>query len=205
MATARSGTQDDGPAAAGLTPTAFAERFRSSARCLWGVAAAVLGDADLADDVVQEAAVTALQRLDQFQPGTNFEAWMSQVVRFIALNHRRKRTRRRTSPVDPVIIDETSASAQQAATAPVASDGRLTRDQDAFDDDVVEALDDLDERTRCCLLLRVVQGMPYRQIALVLDVPEGTAMSCVHRARKLLRERLAPAAPSSMEGAHTDA
>jgi RNA polymerase sigma-70 factor (ECF subfamily) len=48
----------------------------------------------------------------------------------------------------------------------------------------------LDEVARACLLLRTVHDMPYKQIAQVLEVPEGTAMSHVHRARQAMRQRL---------------
>ncbi len=59
-----------------------------------------------------------------------------------------------------------------------------------FDDDLAAALRSLDEMPRCCLLLRVVMDLPYKDIAQVLDIPEGTAMSHVHRARRQVRERL---------------
>ena len=49
----------------------------------------------------------------------------------------------------------------------------------------------MEETARACLLLRTLQDMPYREIALALDIAEGTAMSHVHRARMAMRERLA--------------
>jgi hypothetical protein len=51
------------------------------------------GARDEADDVVQKAAIVALERLDRFEPGTNFGAWMSAIVRGVARNHRRGRKR----------------------------------------------------------------------------------------------------------------
>ena len=62
-----------------------------------------------------------------------------------------------------------------------------------FDDDLLRALGGLDETARGCLLMRVVMDMPYKEIALAMDVPEGTAASHVHRARAALRGALRPA------------
>ncbi len=55
-----------------------------------------------------------------------------------------------------------------------------------------QALGMLDETARACLLMRTVMGMSYQEIAAALDVPEGTAMSHVHRSRQSLRTTLMP-------------
>jgi len=57
-------------------------------------------------------------------------------------------------------------------------------------DRVLEALVSLEETARACLLLRTVLDKSYREISLALDIPEGTAMSHVHRARKAMRRML---------------
>ena len=75
-------------------------------------------------------------------------------------------------------------------TGVISSDGRLLVDQGAFDDGVLRALSSLDETARACLLLRTLLDLPYRDISLALGIPEGTAMSHVHRARGILRRKL---------------
>ena len=77
-----------------LTPARFAVLFRASSRVLWCVAVGVVGDRDLGEDIVQEAAVLALGKLGTFRPGSSFAAWMGQYVRYLALNQRRKSLRR---------------------------------------------------------------------------------------------------------------
>ncbi|MHC4220081.1 MAG: RNA polymerase sigma factor, partial [Planctomycetota bacterium] len=57
-----------------LTPDAFADRFKECSRALWCIAAAIVGDADQAQDVLQEAALIALNKLDGFDPDTAFTA-----------------------------------------------------------------------------------------------------------------------------------
>ncbi len=57
---------------------------------LWYVAAAIVGDRARAEDVLQEAAMIALGKLDTFEAGTSVQAWLAQIVRYVALNHRRR-------------------------------------------------------------------------------------------------------------------
>jgi RNA polymerase sigma-70 factor (ECF subfamily) len=154
----------------------FAARLQADRRRLWTIAAAILGSPHDADDVVQEASVIAMEKLEQFRRGTSFAAWMGQIVRYVALNQRRKRGRDRSVRLDP------------EGLAPA---GCRPGPDAEFNSAVLDAVGDLDEMARTCLLLRIVCDMSYREIASSLDIPEGTAMSHVHRSRKALRERLA--------------
>lgn len=159
---------------------------------LWCVAAAVLGTRADADDVVQDAAAVALVRLGDFDPGTDFVAWMAQIVRYSALNRARLRQRRRTTTMDFSAASTIPARGAQAGAeeSPVTVAGQIRPGQDSFDDRLLGALHELEETARSCLLLRSVLDLSFKQIAMILDIPEGTAMSHVHRARRRLRERL---------------
>jgi RNA polymerase sigma-70 factor (ECF subfamily) len=155
------------------------------------VAAAVLGARADAEDVLQDAAMIGLAKLDRFDADTSFVAWMSGIVRNVARNHARKRQRRHTTPTDPVSIDQSRAASGPAERAPdFDRRGRLSAGQSPFDDAVLSALNILEETARACLLLRTLRDMPYKEIAQVLGIPEGTAMSHVHRARQALRSHL---------------
>lgn len=164
-----------------LTRAQFAEEFSRSSRTLWCVAAAVLRDRSRADDVLQEAAIIGLRKLDEYTPGGSFVAWMSQIVRYVALNEGRKEKRRRTHGMDP------EALASMTTAEPTRSRGETEGELDAH---VQEAMDELPEAARVCLILRTVREMSYADIAVSLGIPEGTAMNHVHRARKMLREKL---------------
>ncbi|MCC6285904.1 MAG: RNA polymerase sigma factor [Phycisphaerales bacterium] len=173
-----------------LSRAEFAARYRAASRTLWVVAVSVVRDGALAEDVVQEAAVVALGKLEQFDPATSFEAWMCQMVRYVALNQARKRARQ-ASPADPSGLPEAPAPAAPVSQASVGTFGQLLAGQVDFDDDVRRALDALDETPRACLLLRTVMDLSYVRIAELLAIPEGTAMSHVHRARRAMRIALA--------------
>ena len=135
--------------------------------------------------------MVALRKLDDFTPGTNFLAWMSHIVRLTALNHVRKADRRSTISTDPQILDRAANSPNGAAPrGATTATGRLAQDQSDFDDEIMHALADVGDVARACLLLRAVDQMSYAEIADALQIPQGTAMSHVHRARQTMRERL---------------
>ncbi len=187
-----------------LDAPAFAQQFQACSPLLWSIAAGVTGRRSDAEDLVQDAAAIALTKLDEFDPSTSFPAWMGQIVRNVARNARRQSIRRKTDAADPAAFESQPAQSPVplaphvlTSSNPISDDPRTTH---AFDDDVLHALDSLDELPRLCLLLRTLHDIPYRNLARILSVPEGTAMSHVHRARHLLRQRLAnhPAAPRSL-------
>lgn len=165
------------PSTAPLTPSGFATQFRASSRVLWCVAVGVIGNRDQGEDIVQEAALLALGKLDTFRPGSSFAAWMGQYVRFVALNHRRKALRRRRA------LDAEGANLAPAATMP-------SEPATLFDRNVADALQSLSEAQRTCLLLKTVVELEYAEIATLLDMPAGTAMSHVSRARAKMRRQL---------------
>lgn len=180
-------------AAARITDdAAFAAAFRASSRVLWCVAASVLGSASEAEDVVQEAAVIALGKREQLPDVVNFTSWMAQIVRFVALNRRRASGGRAVSTPE---FDRQPARRHEPDA--VDDSGRLLPNQRAFDDRTNAALMQLEETARACLLLRVVLELSYREISAVLGIPEGTAMSHVFRARRVMLEQLAPADPAA--------
>jgi len=184
-------------AARRLDADGFAAAFAAAAPALWTVAAGVLGDRSEAEDVLQEAALIGLRRLDQFQPGTDFQAWCGRIVRYTALNRRRQRRRPRTERVDPAVLDETVVARQPCSAPPVDAQGVLLP-QAAFDTALRAALDRLRPTARACLLLKVVMEFDYEAIARTLGIPAGTAMSHVHRARAALRRALGGADPGEV-------
>ena len=181
-----------------LTPAQFATDFQEHYQRLWLLAAAVLGDRHLAEDIVQDAGIVALKQLDKFEVGTNFLAWMSQIVRLQAFNRSRKRTRRRTRSVDPTTLDtQTNEPTTELPIAAATTD--LPADQTMFDDEVMSALGELRDVARACLLLRTLHQLSYADIGAMLDIAEGTAMSHVHRSKAQLRKRLAQPTSESDE------
>lgn len=157
----------------------FAKLYLEHYRSLAVVAAAAVGRTH-AEDVVQEAAIVAFKRLDQFTAGTDFRAWMAAIVRGVSRNKarsehrlgRRARALRRPGPPTQ------PAGATPGPLARVAS--FTTSDLDPPLDAAFASLS-IEQRT--CLLLKAVCGHSYREIGTMLDIPEATARTHAHRAR----------------------
>lgn len=204
----------DGEAVAALAPEAVAEAVAERAGLLWTIAAGVLGGGEGAEDVVQDAAITAIERRGTFDAGAadaNLVAWLARIVRLTALNHMRRRRTRRARPLEglgheePVGRDAAGgpAGASGSAARAVDASGTLRAGQGAFDDDVAAALGELGHAARTCLLLQVVHDLPLRDVARVTGLPEGTVRSHVTRARGRLRGRLAERGDDPREGRRT--
>lgn len=170
----------------------FAAQYQQIFPRLKLIAVAITNDSAHAEDIVQEAALIAVTKAEQFRPGSSFAAWMAAIVRRCALNHRRKIHHRKTYATDPATFAQREDRSQESSKPwpSVGAMGELMPFQASFDDEVVGALNDLSEEARCCLLLRVVQRLSYAEIAELMQIPEGTAMSHVHRGKLALREKL---------------
>lgn len=177
-----------------LDRSRFTELYAEAYPRLYLVGYGMLGDRGMAEDAVQDAVALALGKLDSFTPGTYFTAWLSQFVRHVALNQRRRRRRRFAFSLDREETAPPSRSPLELAgpAGPIDATGRIEEDRGHFDDEVVAALSTLKPAARACLLLRTVAELDYAEIAQILDLPRGTAMSHVHRARHTLRKELSP-------------
>lgn len=168
-----------------LSPEAFASMYIEAYPKLCAVAAREVGRSS-AEDVVQQAAMLCIERLGAFEVGTDGVAWMSAFVRLTAKNHRRSTERR-------IRRERRGHSAGRApdveGTAHVQPDQAVSTSE--MSHTLRNAIETLEHHSRMCLLLKVVMGHSYAEIATILDIPETTARSHAHRARKSLVERLA--------------
>jgi RNA polymerase sigma-70 factor (ECF subfamily) len=171
--------------AASLGVDEFVAAFARYGRALWVLAAAWVGRKE-AQDLIQEAACTAWQRRSQFLAGTDVQAWLAQIVRHTGANWRRKQ-RPDTAAAE---LDEPIAPVERRVA------GTFAQLRDELSDDLVRALAGLPEVARACLLLHVVVGLSFAEIATMLDLPENTAASHARRARLALRAALQPTASS---------
>lgn len=131
----------------------------------------------LAEDLVQEAYLQAWRSFDRYQEGTNCRAWLYKIL-FHVMSQQRRRSGRRPHHVT---LDAAPAGSLGASDAP-RDVLRTQRIQEAFDA--------LAESHREVLLLADVEGLRYREIAIALEIPIGTVMSRLSRARAQMRESL---------------
>ncbi len=152
------------------------------------IAATISGSRSDAEDIVQQAMTIALQKDNQFESESHFIGWLAGIVRHCALNYRRKVSRRNTYATNPQEMSVENVAAHQRPIDNTT--GELTPLQSAFDDQVQNALKSISHEARCCLLLRTIEELSYREISELMGMPEGTAMNLVHRSKKKLREIL---------------
>ena len=179
------------------TAREFAEACGVAYTRLTCIAAGTAGSSACAEDIVQQAFAIAIEKNKTFASQDQFNAWLAGIVKNCALNYRRKIKRRKTWSTDPT--DFNQLAEKSSADLPIQQKGELDPLQTAFDDRVVDALNQLSADTRCCILLRAIEKLSYKEIASLIQIPEGTAMNLVHRGKSKLRGLLAdsPKTPPS--------
>jgi RNA polymerase sigma-70 factor (ECF subfamily) len=142
-----------------------------------------------ADDLVQDTLLRAYAARDRFEAGTSVRAWTSTILRRVFLTGVFSDKRRRTR----LDCDAEGALASAQSRSSLASDdGPPMLDQmaDVLHDELLAAFERLPEWYRGPFFLHVVHEMSCREISGRLDIPQGTVMSRIHRARERLRSTL---------------
>jgi RNA polymerase sigma-70 factor, ECF subfamily len=166
-------------------PRAFDDLARREERALYRHAARIVGPGADAEDVVQDAFLSAWRSIRSFE-GTSFRAWLFRIVTNRALDRVRSRKRRAELPLEPA-DDEEVTWAEPVAPGPELADIAASREALAV---VEEALRDIPEDQRAALLLRDVEGFAYEEIAVMTSVEIGTVKSRIYRARVAVRNTL---------------
>lgn len=142
---------------------------------LWRYGLVLSGDADTANDLVQATCLRALERYEQFQPGTQLSRWTYTILSSIWKNElRSRRVRQGQGFVDPEIA--------------LVADGVKEMDTNLLARQVLKEIDRLPEGQREAVFLVYGEGMAYREAAEVLEIPVGTVMSRLAAARQKLSD-----------------
>ena len=137
---------------------------------------ALTRDMDRGDDLVQETCLRALAKLDQWQPGTRLDSWLYRIAQNAWFDRNRSaKVRGENIEIDTV---------QELA----GEDGRVVMESRLTLSVVAEAMDRLPPDQRVLIDLVCVDGMSYKDAAETLDVPIGTVMSRLARARSALHQ-----------------
>ena len=144
-----------------------------------------------AEDLVQETMLNAFRFSHTYQPGTNLRAWLFRILNTSAIN----RYRRNAAHPAPTSLPEgeefylynqiRDLSGQELSQG--AEEEVLNR---YLDEDVYQALNDLPPNFRMAVVLADIEGLSYKEIAEALQIPIGTVMSRISRARRQLQRSL---------------
>lgn len=164
----------------------------------YGTAYHLTRSAHDAEDLVQEAALSAYKHFDQFQAGTNFRAWFMRILTnaFFASYRQKKRRPQTTSLEDaqPLLLLFAATGAGLAAHH---QDPASLIVEKLGEERVGDAIAALPEEFRVVCTLYFVHDAPYQEIAEMLDCPVGTVRSRLHRGRRMLQKALWQAAQES--------
>ncbi|MEE8169579.1 MAG: sigma-70 family RNA polymerase sigma factor [Phycisphaerae bacterium] len=166
---------------------AFDELVERYQRRVVGVAYRVLGNSADAADVCQDAMLRAFRSLSSLSEPARFGAWLTRIACNLALNFRRDRR-----PALSLASEEIQGAAENPATAGQsvrrAGDPMLTEETKAAIDSAIERLP---EKQRLSLILFALEGMPHKEVAVILECIVDAVKWNVFQARKRLKDELA--------------
>jgi RNA polymerase sigma-70 factor (ECF subfamily) len=180
-----------------LPPEQFEKLALEQMDMLYRVAGRLTRDPERAGDLVQETYLRAFRSRDAFELQEHgIRPWLLRIMRNLHLS-RADRDRRQPVAVDGETLDTMNAGAPRptdaAATGDLEAEGpapAVPLDWDSLDERLKAALENLQEEYQMVLLLWAVEDLSYKEIADVLDIPIGTVMSRLHRARQKLSAQL---------------
>jgi RNA polymerase sigma-70 factor (ECF subfamily) len=159
---------------------AFDELVRKYRPRVYSLALHLTGEASDADDITQDAFLKAYHKLPEFEGRSEFFTWIYRITLHRALNAKRDRKRRRTVSIDdPRLV----------AAIEVDSHGdpeRAAQLRDRYRT-LLEAFDRLSPLLQTTVGLTTLQGLHYREAAVVLGTTEGTIAWRIHEARRKMR------------------
>ena len=152
---------------------AFERLYREHVGRVYGLCLRMTRDAQLAEDCTQETFINAWRALGKFETRSTLSTWLHRIAVNVSLAKRRK-----SGPVEPPPEEEEGGGAEWTLETPVEVQ------------EIESAIGGLPEGARDVLVLHALYGYSHGEAAQMLGIAEGTCKAQLHRARKLLRERL---------------
>jgi RNA polymerase sigma-70 factor (ECF subfamily) len=163
---------------------AFAELVRRHERRIYGVVYRMAGNHSDADDLAQEAFLIAWRAIGSFRRGSSFYTWLYRIAVNASLTFLKKKGRERNRTA----FDESLGVAGPSRELPSAPEGSSAADE--LKSRIGEVVGGLPGHFRAAFALVVDQGLSHAEAARVLGCSESTVSWRMHKARRLLRDRL---------------
>jgi len=152
---------------------AFERLYREHAGKVYGLCLRMTRDAQLAEDCTQDTFINAWRALAGFETRSSLSTWLHRIAVNVSLAKRRK-----SSPVEPAPEEGEDVAGEWTLETPVEVH------------EIETAIGALPDGARDALVLHALYGYSHGEAAQMLGIAEGTCKAQLHRARKLLRERL---------------
>lgn len=153
-----------------------------------GVVYGMVRNPEDARDLTQEAFVKAYQNLHRFRLQASFYTWLCRIAMNVSIDHLRRQKVRKAE-----LFEEGVATRDQGGVISLQhhrEDPGRNLERKELGQRILKALDELPEDQQQVIILREIEGMAYKEIAEVMDIPEGTVMSRLYYARKKLQAAL---------------
>ena len=179
-------------------PALFKSLVRQYQNRIYNSAFRILGNAEEADEVVQETCIRMHHSIDKFARTSSLSAWVFRIVHNTCMDMIRNRSRKKTAiPFDPQAAEESAPEGSGGggilAQAPDPSPGPAERlDKNEQSEIVAEMLKLLPESQRIVMVLHDVEGFSYQEVADIVGEKLGTVRSRIHYGRIKMRELLEP-------------
>jgi RNA polymerase sigma-70 factor (ECF subfamily) len=162
---------------------AFDELVRKYRARVYSLALHLTGQASDADDITQDAFLKAYHKLPEFEGRSEFFTWIYRITLHRALNSKRDRKRRRTVPLDdPRLVAAVEVDSHGDPERAVQLRQRYRA--------LLEAFDQLTPLLQTTVVLTTLQGLSYKEAAVVLETTEGTIAWRIHEARRKMQRYL---------------
>ena len=160
--------------------SAFDELVRKYRDRVYALALTLTGHASDADDITQDAFLKAYHKLPEFEGRSEFFTWIYRITLHRALNAKRDGKRRRTVPLDdPRLVAAVAVDSHGDPERAVQLRERYRA--------LLEAFDQLSTLLQTTVVLTTLQGLSYKEAAVVLETTEGTIAWRIHEARRKMQ------------------
>ncbi len=171
---------------------AFEEVVREYGGALLGLARRLLGNAEDAQEALQEAFLSAFRKLDQFTGASRFSTWLHRIVVNASLMKLRKRRSRPEVSIERLLPGYMKNGHHLDPPAPWKDRAEVMLQREETRHRVRESIDELPEKYRTVLQLRDIEGLNTEETAELLELEIGAVKTRLHRARQALRTLLDP-------------
>lgn len=168
----------------------FEKEFMPHMDAMYNFALKLTTDEDDAQDLVQDTCVKAFRFIGSFEPGTYAKAWLFRILKNNFINDYRKKSRG-PSKVEFEWVEQSISGEDEFAEPAYFADLQAETVQDMMGDEITAAIQSLPVDFRMIIILCDLEEFSYEEMAKILHIPIGTVRSRLHRARALLKEKLA--------------